>query len=160
MSVLIERVQTPDAFRVLYELLIEYERDLPADLRHGAEPSLEEVGQTYTGQNAAFLASVDDAYAGCVAVRVADPQTAVLQRLYVRPAQRGHGAARALTTAAIAFARDAGCNRIVLDTEAERLSAAYKLYCSMGFRECAAYGAVDYRCPTFMELPLREATSG
>jgi len=44
--------------------------------------------------------------------------------------------------------------RLVLDTARERLRAAYELYRSLGFRECEPYGAVDYRCPTFMELRL------
>jgi GNAT superfamily N-acetyltransferase len=160
MSVVVERAEDASGFRALRELLSEYERELPADLRHGSVPRLEEVERAYAAGNAAFLARSDRTYSGCVAVTMLDPQTAILQRLYVRPAYRGRGAARALAMAAIGFARDSGCNRIVLDTEAERLSAAYALYRSIGFRECDPYGAVDYRCPTFMELRLDRATSG
>lgn len=152
---LIERVKTFEAFRALYALLVEYERDLPPELRHGMEPNLEDVERTYTGNNAAFLARLDDGYGGCVAVTMLDAQTAILQRLYVQPSRRGAGAARALAQAAITFARERGCERIVLDTEAEQLSAAAALYRSMGFRECGPYGPVDYEHPTFMELALR-----
>jgi GNAT superfamily N-acetyltransferase len=80
--------------------------------------------------------------------------------MYVRPTHRGQGAARALAAAAITFARESGCERIVLDTEAERLSAAAALYRSLGFKECEPYASVDYERPTFMELRLKEATSG
>lgn len=155
MAALIERVDSHEAFRILHGLLVEYERDLPPDLRHGKEPTLEDTERTYRGGNAAFLARFEDGYGGCVAVTMLDAATAILQRLYVVPSRRGAGAARALAQAAIAFACERGCERIVLDTEAERLSAAAALYRSMGFRECEPYGPVDYERPTFMELALR-----
>lgn len=155
MALLIERAAGPQAFRVLHALLVEYERDLPPDLRHGEEPRLEDAHRAYSGNNAAFLARLGAEYGGCVAVTMLDDATAIMQRLYVQPAHRGAGAARALAQTAIAFARERGCERIVLDTQAERLSAAAALYRSMGFTECAAYGPVDYERPTFMELPLR-----
>lgn len=154
MAALIERVEGQEAFRIFHALLVEYERDLPPDLRHGEEPALEGAMRTYAGDNAAFLARFEDGCGGCVAVTMLDAATAILQRLYVQPSRRGAGAARALAQAAIDFARERGCERIVLDTEAERLSAAAALYRSMGFRECGPYGPVDYRCPTFMELVL------
>lgn len=152
---MIERVEKPEAFRELLELLVEYERDLPPDLRHGPEPRLEEVESTYIGQSAAFIARFGDRCTGCVAVRLIDPATAMLQRLYVQPAHRGHGTARALATAAMSFARERGCERIVLDTDAERLGAAAALYRSLGFTECEPCWPVDYERPTFMELRLR-----
>jgi hypothetical protein len=48
--------------------------------------------------------------------------------------------------------------RIALDTERERLPAAYALYASLGFRDCEPYGPVSYENPTFMELPLSQAS--
>lgn len=152
---MVERVESPQAFRELHALLLEYERSLAPDLRHGAKPSLHDVEQTYAGANAAFVVRLGEVYAGCVGVRVIDPATAVLQRLYVRPQHRGHGAARALVAASIEFARGHGCARIVLDTQAERLEAAAALYRSLGFTDCPPYAAVDYENPTFMELRLR-----
>jgi len=147
----IERVETEGALRSLRGLLAEYEEDLPADLRHDEDdPHFD----------AAFLARFEDAYAGCVAVTVRDPATAILRHLYVRPAFRGRGAARALSEAAIGFARECRCDRIVLDTEAQRLSAAAALYRSLGFIECEPYARVNYSNPTFMELQLHEASSG
>lgn len=142
-------------FNALFGLLIEYERSLPDDLRHGAEPTLDDVARTYVGRNAGFLARAGDGYGGCVVVEAIEPQTAVLKRLYVQPALRGQGAARALTAAAVSFATDNGCDRVVLDTDAQRLTAAAALYRSMGFTECAPYGSVAYANPTFMELRLR-----
>lgn len=155
MTAVIERADSPASFRTLHGLLLEYERSLPADLRHGVEPALHDVEQTYAGANAAFVARLGDACIGCVGIRTIDSASALLQRLYVQPQHRGHGAARALTSAAIEFARERGCERIVLDTDAERLDAAVALYRSLGFVDCAPYAPVDYEHPTFMELRLR-----
>lgn len=155
MAAVIERAESPAAFRALHGLLLEYERSLPADLRHGVEPTLRDAEQTYIGANAAFVAQLGDAYIGCVGVRTIDSATALLQRLYVQPHHRGHGAARSLTIAAIEFARERGCERIVLDTDAQRLEAAATLYRSLGFTDCPPYAPVDYEHPTFMELRLR-----
>lgn len=155
MSAVIERVKSARAFEALHALLVEYERQLPVDLRHGAEPALQDVERIYVAPNAAYLARFGADYGGCVAVRAIDAGTAVLQRLYVQPRHRGHGAARALTKAAIEFARERGCSRIVLDTQAARLPAAAALYRSLGFVECEPYSSVDYDDPTFMALELR-----
>ncbi len=100
------------------------------------------------------MVEIDDRVAGCVAVSEIGLEIAVLKRLFVRPRYRGAGAARALVEVALAFSRGHGYRRVVLDTEKRRLRPAYELYRSFGFEECAAYGEVDYRCPTFMELKL------
>ena len=134
--------------------MIAYEADLPSDLRHNEDLTGEALDSAYGGRSAAFLVEVDDRVAGCVAVGEIDLETAVLKRLFVRARYRGVGAARALVETALAFVRDRGYRRVVLDTEKERLRPAYELYRSFGFEECAAYGEVDYRFPTFMELRL------
>ena len=127
---------------------------MPQDLRHGSEPALAEVVKKYSGPNAAFLASVDGECGGCTVITAFDGTTAVLQRLYVLPHLRGCGVARLLTGAAVAFARSSGFERIVLDTDKQRLAAAYALYLSMGFTECEPYGPVEYAEPTYMQLGL------
>jgi GNAT superfamily N-acetyltransferase len=78
----------------------------------------------------------------------------VVKKMYVAPAYRQRGVARALMRELIACARERGVARLVLDTARDRMQGAYALYLALGFRECEPYGHVDYRCPTFMELRI------
>ncbi|MFZ1017110.1 MAG: GNAT family N-acetyltransferase [Candidatus Cybelea sp.] len=154
MAIEIQRVASEQDYARLHDLFVAYEDDLIPELRHGDVPTVDELRSIYSGENAAFLADGERRAAGCVAVMRFDPQTAVIRHLFVDPLARGAGAARALVTAAIEFARDSGCERVVLDTAKEHLPVAYRLYLSFGFQESAPYTAVNYRCPTFMELKL------
>ncbi len=154
MSATVLRVQSADEFERLHALLIEYEDSLPVDLRHGSVPELQRLHVVYGRSGAAFLAMVDGVAAGCVGVIDHDPSTAIVQRLYVTPAHRNLGVARGLVGAVIEHARSHEYRRVVLDTDRERLRAAYELYRSFGFAICEPYGVVDYATPTFMELRL------
>jgi ribosomal protein S18 acetylase RimI-like enzyme len=154
-TVAIQRAESDADFRSLHALLVEYENDLPPRLRHGRVPERDELAESYAQRDAAFLARFEGAPAGCVAVAKIAEGTAVMIRLYVKPLHRGRGAARALVSAALDFLKQEGYARVVLDTEKDVLAAAYRLYQSFGFEECAPYGIVDYQNPTFMELYLK-----
>jgi GNAT superfamily N-acetyltransferase len=113
------------------------------------------------------LASLPGAYApprgalllapgqGCVALRALDARTAEMKRLYVRPAARGAGLGRELAEAAVSRARELGFSRLVLDTIAERMEEAVRLYRSIGFCDAPPY--LDQPTPgaLCMELALR-----
>jgi GNAT superfamily N-acetyltransferase len=146
-------VCTPEQFRQFHTVLLEYETTLAPDLQHDL-PAQEALPAVYAEPNAAFLGLVDGEPAGSVGAVSLDDATDVLQRLYVRTAFRNGGLARALVGAVIERARDRGCRRVVLDTDRERMGAAYRLYQSFGFTECAPYGAVRPGCPTYMALGL------
>jgi putative acetyltransferase len=150
----IARAEDLVAFHQLVELLAEYERSLPADLTHTWLPNVDYVQRTYAEPSAAFLARVGIETAGCIAATQLDASTAIMQRLYVKPAYRQHGIARALVTAGTEFCRRRGYARIVLDTERKRLPEAYSLYVALGFKNCEPYGPVTYANPTFMEMRL------
>ncbi|HEY6450747.1 MAG TPA: GNAT family N-acetyltransferase [Candidatus Cybelea sp.] len=151
----IRKAESVSDFRKLHELFVKYQADLPKDLRLGNVPDIRDITERYGKHDAAFLATRDGKPIGCAAVAGLDAETAVMLRLFVTPESRGLGAARALVTAAIAFARESGYHRIVLDTSRELLKPAYLLYRSLGFQECEPFGSVSYQSPTFMELRLR-----
>ncbi len=154
MEVDVRRAKHDSDFAQLYELFVEYEADLPQNLRHGVVPDVADLKATYKRRNAAFLAACDTEPIGCVAVTEREPATAVILRLFVKPKSRRLGAARGLVTAALRFAHKGRFHRVVLDTHKEQLQAAYRLYRSFGFEECAPHGGVSYESPTFMELIL------
>jgi GNAT superfamily N-acetyltransferase len=142
-------------FRAFRDLVVEYENALPAELRHAAlQRELENLRRNYGPPNALFVATVADAPAGCVALIPLDASTGVIQRLYVKPSYRKLGVARALLAGLIDVARRRGHSRVVLDTDRERLRAAYTLYLALGFERCDPYGEVEYASPTFMQLRL------
>ena len=151
MEPAIVQVESAEQFEALHDVLVEYEESLDRDLRHGGVPSFSELKTTYRAPHAAFLAFVDGQSAGCVVGVRLDTTTIVLQRLYARPQFRGHGVGRALIEAVLSFARDNKYERVVLDTDADRLRDAVRLYLATGFTPCEPYATVDYRHPTYME---------
>jgi putative acetyltransferase len=104
-----------------------------------------------------FLATVNGAPAGCVALREIDDDACEMKRMYVYPEYHGRGVGRALGEAVIDAARAAGYRVMRLDTSI-RQAEARTLYQRLGFREIAPY----YELPeelrnwlVFMELPLQ-----
>lgn len=82
---------------------------------------------------ALLLARVGGAVAGVVALRpMAEDGAGEMKRLYVRPAHRGRGIARALVAAVLAEARARGYRVLRLDT-LDRMAAARQLYAQLGF---------------------------
>ena len=156
MTVELRRASAPAELQALWALLVDYELDLPSDLRHGPVPRLDQVERDYRrDRSAAFLAYFEGLPGGCVGLTCLTNDTAVLQRLYVRPAFRGRRAARALVREAVSFARAQRFERVVLDTDAARLAAAFALYRSLGFVPCEPFAPVGYASPTYLELRLR-----
>jgi putative acetyltransferase len=137
-------------------LLVAYQENLPVDLRvPDLETELRTLPERYAAPAGALLIAYDGTDAiGCVAVKALDGRTAEIKRLYVVPSARRAGAGRALMEAAITFAREGGYARVVLDTQADHLAGAYRLYLSLGFVACDQYGPAEYANPTFMELVL------
>jgi N-acetylglutamate synthase-like GNAT family acetyltransferase len=79
-----------------------------------------------------WVAELDGAVVGTVAVRPKEAKTCELKRLYVSRAARGRGVGTALYAHAEAFARAQGYERIWLDSS-RRFAEARRLYEKNGF---------------------------
>jgi GNAT superfamily N-acetyltransferase len=84
-----------------------------------------------------LLGRYGDAPAACAGLRVLDPGTVELTRVFVRPAVRGTGGGSRLLAAVDEAARDMGAGRIVLDTRLD-LVEARALYVRHGYAEIPA----------------------
>jgi GNAT superfamily N-acetyltransferase len=85
-------------------------------------------------REAGWIAEVDGRRAGCVLCTASPerPDVGKLRALIVEPSARGHGVGRLLVERCIAFAREAGYERIELWTTAD-LAAAGRMYETFGF---------------------------
>ena len=101
-----------------------------------------------------LLAKIGGEAAGCVALRPLEPGICEMKRLWVEPGFAGAGLGRALAEAIIDAARDAGYERMRLDTIPERMPAAQHLYRSLGFVEIPHYYANPLDGVAMLELEL------
>jgi len=159
-DVLIREARFPEDLALVRELFEEYAASLDVDLcfqDFGRE--LAELPGAYSPPRGCLLLADDGRRTvGCVALRPLaerDARAGEVKRLYLRPDVRGAGAGRALAEAVIARARRIGYRALKLDTLAA-MTAARRLYASLGFRECAPYYVNPLPGVTYMELELRD----
>jgi GNAT superfamily N-acetyltransferase len=107
-----------------------------------------------TGQ--LLLATLDEAPAGCVALRAINESACEMKRMFVYPQFHGKGIGRKLAEVLIAEARNFGYTHMLLDTSI-RQNKALILYQQLGFQVVQPY----YELPkeqrnwlVFMELKL------
>jgi GNAT superfamily N-acetyltransferase len=140
--------QSPGITIARAELTNEAGRALIAALNRELTGAYPEAGATHFGLAAeevapgrgAFLLVYDNGNAvGCGAVRLIDPGTAELKRMYVAPNRRGKGFGRRLVAALEQEARRLGARRMVLETGI-RQQTALALYHRTGFERIPLYG--------------------
>jgi putative acetyltransferase len=121
-------------------LLREYQEALGIDLDfQGFEAELETLPGDYASpRGRLLLALVDDAVAGCVAMRPLTAEHCEMKRLYVRPRFRAERLGRSLAERVIAEARSLGYRRMCLDT-LPTMGDAQRLYEKLGFRDIPPY---------------------
>jgi putative acetyltransferase len=106
-----------------------------------------------------WLALSGDRAAGCAGMRPLADGICELKRLYVRPEFRGQGLGRRLAQAAMVRATEIGYARMRLDSLAS-MEEALALYESLGFRHSLPYCHNPSPHAVFMELELRQKSSG
>jgi GNAT superfamily N-acetyltransferase len=141
-------VTAPESAALLrgyYTELIERYHGRPTDDAEVDQVLAEEPSDDLVLPGGEFLvARRGGAPGGCVGLRVLDPDTAELTRMFVLPPARGRGVADLLITTAHTVAREVlGARRIRLDTRAD-LVEARALYARHGYREIAAYNDSPY----------------
>lgn len=100
-----------------------------------------------------YLAYLDGALAGCVALKPIDEWGCELKRLYVRPEYRKTGLGKYLAKKIIDDAREIGYGSILLDT-LPFLNAAIELYKKLGFDEIPRWNNSPMDTSIYMKLDL------
>jgi putative acetyltransferase len=99
------------------------------------------------------LCLVDNAAAGCVALRRVDPARCEMKRLYVRPAFRGRRVGRALLDWVIAEARAADYREMLADTMPV-MQRALDMYDRIGFERTEPYAPEPTPGAVYLRLKL------
>jgi GrpB-like predicted nucleotidyltransferase (UPF0157 family)/GNAT superfamily N-acetyltransferase len=141
--------------RVLYDAFIreadgplDWEIDIEAEIAAGPPRDLMPPAGTL------LLVRVDGEPAGLGGVRHLDTDVAEVKSMYLSPAHRGKGLARALLAELEAIAREHGCRASRLDTS-DYLTDAVKLYRAAGYREVPDYNA-NPKADLWFERSLRD----
>jgi putative acetyltransferase len=109
-----------------------------------------------------FVARADGAAVGCAGVALFDG-FAELKRMYVRATYRGRGIAEVLLARIEAVTRDAGIERLCLETGTVQ-HAAMRFYARVGFSVCGPFGAyvampaANIQASVFFDKHLASAT--
>jgi putative acetyltransferase len=122
------------------EIFREYQLSLGIDLCfQDFEQELADLPSKYAPpQGRLYLAFIDEKLAGCIALRPFQEGLCEMKRLYVRPQFRGQYLGLLLAKEIIAEARKIGYRQMILDT-LDTMTAAQKLYRSLGFQEIEPY---------------------
>ncbi len=147
--------QSESHLREVRVLFVEYNEAVDEDLcfqNFDGEPA-SLPGDYVPPDGRLFLAVVDGKTAGCIALRRIEPGICEMKRLFVRPGFRGLAIGKRLASAIIDAAREIGYTHMRLDT-LPSMTAAIRLYESLGFKEIGPYRNNPIEGARFMELDI------
>lgn len=138
--IILSNIEQRDDLANIKELFIEYAESLGVDLSfQGFEEELNTLPGKYAEpEGCIILASVEDAPAGCVALRKINNEICEMKRLYVKSQFRSLGLGKKLANSIIEKARELGYEYIRLDT-LPTMKRAQEMYREMGFYEIEPY---------------------
>lgn len=153
--VTLEQPQSPERWREARRLIEEYAASLDLDLSfQGFEQEIEHLSSEYGPPAGAFFLAVENGQAiGCIGLHRFFEEVGEIKRLYVAPAGRGRGVARALVERVLNAARELGYRRLLLDT-LPSMKEARSLYQSMGFKPTEPYRFNPVAGTAFLEIEL------
>jgi GNAT superfamily N-acetyltransferase len=131
-----EPFDSADARALIAALDAELGALYPPEQRFGPNFKAEQI----EGGRGTFLVARDAGRAvGCGAIRLLDPTTAEVKRMYSEPALRGKGVGRAVLVALESLANQLSVERLVLETGIHQ-HAAIGLYTRAGFTQVDCWG--------------------
>jgi putative acetyltransferase len=136
MTIAAEPFDSPDARRLIGALDAHLATRYRPEQRFG--PNLKPA-QLAAGLGTFLVARVDGRAVGCGAVRLLDPATVEVKRMYVEPELRGRGVAKELLARLEAAGRELGARRAVLETGIYQ-DEAIGLYRRAGYTEVDCWG--------------------
>lgn len=123
--------------------------------QHDANAELDSLTDFYrVPEGQMLIACVDGVPCGTTGVRLMDPETAELRRVWVTPAARGNAIAPALLRTGIETARSLGARRVWLETAAGHMDKAIRMYRRAGFRDIPSYSSLPDALPNVLTLGL------
>lgn len=152
----IQEATTPTQFARAKALIEEYVAEIGVDLTfQGYEEELARFPGEFSPPYGAVLLATERAEPiGVVTLRRFSDTVAEMKRLYVRPEGRRRGLGTALGRAIVEKATALGYDRIRLDT-LPTMTAAIRMYESLGFKEIPPYRYNPFAGARYMELVLR-----
>ena len=136
LSITAEPFDSQDAKRLVAALDAGLAELYTPEQRFGPNLKAEHLGD---GRGTFLVARDGKRAVGCGAIRLLDPKTAEVKRMYVEPDHRGKGIGRAVLDGLDAAARQLGARRLVLETGVHS-KEALSLYRNAGFTQIDCWG--------------------
>jgi len=136
VTIAVELFDSADARRLVGALDAELSLLYEPEQRFGPNLKPEHVSP---GVGTFLLARAGERAIGCGALRLLDPTTGEVKRMYVEPDVRGRGVARQILARLESAATELGIRRLVLETGIHQVEAI-ALYSRAGFRPTPCWG--------------------